>query len=128
MPIGELFILGFFGKVVPEWLQQFAARYGLGGVILFDYSCQTRQYDNNIESPDQLRGLCAEIARLPSGPMVFIDQEGGLVRRLKEGKGFASRFPAQRNSIVSPRPKSATYSRPALPRCGSSASTMISHR
>jgi beta-N-acetylhexosaminidase len=88
MPIGELFILGFFGKVVPEWLTQFAARYGLGGVILFDYSCQTRRYDNNIESPEQVRALCAEIARLPSGPMVFIDQEGGLVRRLKERLGF----------------------------------------
>jgi beta-N-acetylhexosaminidase len=88
MPIGELFILGFFGKVIPEWLKQFAARYGLGGVILFDYSCQTRQYDNNIESPEQLRGLCQEISRLPSGPMVFIDQEGGLVRRLKESLGF----------------------------------------
>ncbi len=88
MPIGELFILGFFGKVIPEWLKQFAARYGLGGVILFDYSCQTRQYDNNIESPEQLRGLCGQISRLPSGPMVFIDQEGGLVRRLKEGLGF----------------------------------------
>jgi beta-N-acetylhexosaminidase len=86
--IGELFILGFFGKVVPAWLKQFAARYGLGGVILFDYSCQTQKYDNNIESPEQLRGLCEEIAGLPSGPMVFIDQEGGLVRRLKEGRGF----------------------------------------
>ena len=49
MPIGELFILGFFGKNVPDWLKQFAARFGLGGVILFDYSCRTRQYDNNIE-------------------------------------------------------------------------------
>src|SRR5207247_4298859 len=32
--------------------------------------------------------LCDEIASLPSRPMVFIDQEGGLVRRLKEGRGF----------------------------------------
>ncbi|HZC95330.1 MAG TPA: hypothetical protein VE267_04190, partial [Bradyrhizobium sp.] len=64
MPIGELFILGFFGKTIPDWLKQFAGRYGLGGVILFDYSCQTRQYNNNIESPGQLRGLCQEIARL----------------------------------------------------------------
>jgi len=32
--------------------------------------------------------LCAEISRLPSSPMVFIDQEGGLVRRLKDAKGF----------------------------------------
>jgi len=89
MQVGELFILGFFGKTVPDWLKQFAARYGLGGVILFDYSVRTQEYDNNIESPDQVRHLCAEIAALPSSPMVFIDQEGGLVRRLKEGRGFA---------------------------------------
>ena len=88
MRVGELFILGFFGKTVPAWLEQFAGRYGLGGVILFDYSCQTRQYDNNIESPQQVRELCAKISALPSQPMVFIDQEGGLVRRLKEGRGF----------------------------------------
>ena len=90
MPIGELFILGFFGKTVPAWLKQFAVRYGLGGVILFDYSCRTREYDNNIESPEQVQRLCREIAALPSGPMVFIDQEGGLVRRLKDSRGFAS--------------------------------------
>ena len=89
MPIGELFILGFFGKVVPDWLKAFAARYGLGGVILFDYSCRTLAYDNNIDSPEQVQRLCAEISALPSAPMVFIDQEGGLVRRLKEGRGFA---------------------------------------
>jgi beta-N-acetylhexosaminidase len=89
MRIGELFILGFYGRTVPAWMKQFAARYGLGGAILFDYSCRTQQYDNNIESPEQVQRLCAEIAALPSGPMVFIDQEGGLVRRLKEGRGFA---------------------------------------
>ena len=87
--IGELFILGFFGKTIPVWLKEFAGRYGLGGVILFDYSCQTRQYDNNIGSPEQVQRLCAEIAALPSSPMVFIDQEGGLVRRLKDSRGFA---------------------------------------
>jgi beta-N-acetylhexosaminidase len=88
MSVGELFILGFFGKAIPAWLRHFAARYGLGGIILFDYSCQTRQYDNNIESPEQVRCLCEEIAALPSSPMVFIDQEGGWVRRLKESSGF----------------------------------------
>jgi beta-N-acetylhexosaminidase len=89
MSIGELFILGFFGKTIPHWLEQFAARFGLGGVILFDYSVRTRQYDNNIDSPQQVRALCADIARLPSSPLVFIDQEGGLVRRLKDTRGFA---------------------------------------
>jgi beta-N-acetylhexosaminidase len=33
MPIGELFILGFFGTTVPDWPKQFADRFGLGGVI-----------------------------------------------------------------------------------------------
>src|SRR3954471_20176678 len=88
MSVGELFILGFFGKILPPWLKEFAARYGLGGVILFDYSCQTQKYDNNIESPEQVRRLCEEISSLASRPMVFIDQEGGLVRRLKEARGF----------------------------------------
>jgi len=88
MQVGELFILGFYGKTVPAWLEEFAARFGLGGVILFDYSVRTRQYDNNIDSPEQVRALCAEIARLPSSPLVFIDQEGGLVRRLKDNRGF----------------------------------------
>jgi beta-N-acetylhexosaminidase len=89
MDVGELFILGFYGKTVPDWLREFAARFGLGGVILFDYSVRTRQYDNNIDSPEQVRALCAEIAQLPSSPLVFIDQEGGLVRRLKDTRGFA---------------------------------------
>ena len=88
MSIGELFILGFFGKTIPAWLNEFAGRHSLGGVILFDYSCRTQKYDNNIDSPEQVRRLCEEISRLPSGPMVFIDQEGGQVARLKASRGF----------------------------------------
>jgi beta-N-acetylhexosaminidase len=107
MPIGELFILGFFGKAVPVWLKEFAARYGLGGVILFDYSCRTREYDNNIESPEQVQRLCAEIAALPSGPMVFIDQEGGLVRRLKESRGFTPLPSAKEFNHLAPDQKRA---------------------
>ena len=107
MRIGELFILGFFGKTVPVWLKQFAARYGLGGAILFDYSCRTQQYDNNIESPAQVQRLCAEIAALPSGPMVFIDQEGGLVRRLKESRGFAPLPSAKEFNHLAPDRKRA---------------------
>ena len=89
MKVGELFILGFHGRSIPGWLSEYAARFGLGGVILFDYSVRTRQYDNNIESPEQVRALCTEISRLPSSPLVFIDQEGGQVRRLKDARGFA---------------------------------------
>src|SRR5438552_303758 len=107
MRIGELFILGFFGKTVPVWLREFATRYGLGGAILFDYSCRTREYDNNIESPEQVQRLCREIAALPSGPMVFIDQEGGLVRRLKESRGFAPLPSAKEFNHLAPDRKRA---------------------
>jgi beta-N-acetylhexosaminidase len=107
MRVGELFILGFFGKTVPVWLKQFAARYGLGGAILFDYSCRTQAYDNNIESPEQVQHLCGEIAALPSGPMVFIDQEGGLVRRLKESRGFAPLPSAKEFNHLAPERKRA---------------------
>ncbi len=107
MTIGELFILGFYGTTVPEWLKQFASRHGLGGVILFDYSCRTQKYDNNIETPDQVRRLCAEIAALPSAPMVFIDQEGGLVRRLKETRGFAPLPSAKEFNLLAPDHKRA---------------------
>jgi beta-N-acetylhexosaminidase len=105
MSVGELFILGFFGKTIPAWLREFAGLYGLGGVILFDYSCQTKQYDNNIESPEQVQRLCEEIASLPSHPMVFIDQEGGLVRRLKEAKGFKPLPSAKEFNHLSPTEK-----------------------
>jgi beta-N-acetylhexosaminidase len=103
--VGELFILGFFGKTVPDWLREFAARFGLGGVILFDYSVRTRQYDNNIESPEQVRALCGEIASLPSAPLVFIDQEGGLVRRLKDTRGFAPLPSAKEFNRLAPQDK-----------------------
>jgi len=88
MQIGQLFILGFQGKVLPAWVKEFSARYGLGGVVLFDYCCQKKQYDRNIDSPKQVHDLCVGISALPTQPMVFIDQEGGLVRRLKENRGF----------------------------------------
>lgn len=125
MSVGELFILGFFGKAVPAWLKAFAGRFGLGGVILFDYSCRTRQYDNNIDAPEQVRSLCEEISSLPSSPMLFIDQEGGLVRRLKDTRGFA-RCRAQRISVVSAWKKSEKSFPPVLPNCGGLASTTIS--
>ena len=89
MRIGELFILGFRGLEIPSWLTQFENRFGLGGVILFDYNCQTKTYDNNVQSPQQVQDLCGKISELPSRPLIFIDQEGGKVRRLKESKGFA---------------------------------------
>jgi len=87
--VGELFVLGFREPAVPGWLWDFAARRALGGVILFDYDVGAGAYGRNVESLEQVRGLCAEVAALRSGPLVLVDQEGGKVRRLKESLGFA---------------------------------------
>ncbi|MFI5401100.1 MAG: glycoside hydrolase family 3 N-terminal domain-containing protein [SAR324 cluster bacterium] len=87
--IGELLILGFRGPRVPDWLRTFSQRFGLGGAILFDFDWQTGTYERNIHSPAQVAELCAELADLQSPPLVYVDQEGGRVRRLKEKLGFA---------------------------------------
>jgi beta-N-acetylhexosaminidase len=81
-------MLGFFGSTLPKWIKDFESKYGLGGVILFDYYVQTKKYENNIFSLEQLKELCSEIKALPSSPLIFIDQEGGKVRRLKSKLGF----------------------------------------
>jgi beta-N-acetylhexosaminidase len=89
LPTGELFMLGFRGPRIPPWMHRFAEELGLGGVILFDYDAIDKKYERNIFSRAQVKELCEEIHSLPSRPMIFIDQEGGKVRRLKEQYGFA---------------------------------------
>lgn len=87
--IGELFMLGFRGPTVPAWMKDFAREFGLGGVLLFDYDVLDKKYERNVFSVAQVKELCAEIHALPSRPRVYVDQEGGKVRRLKEKYGFA---------------------------------------
>jgi beta-N-acetylhexosaminidase len=86
-PVGEHFVLGFRGFAIPDWVREFEREFGLGGLILFDRDIE-RGGPRNIESPDQVRALCAEVHALTARPLVFIDQEGGKVRRLKPAAGF----------------------------------------
>jgi beta-N-acetylhexosaminidase len=85
--VGELFMLGFRGTSPPTWLVDFETRFGLGGVVLFDRDLE-QGGRRNVESPEQLRSLCAALHALPSRPLVCVDQEGGRVRRLKAERGF----------------------------------------
>ncbi len=87
--VGNVFVLGFQGLTPPPWLVEFATRFGLGGVILFDKDLLQQGGERNIRNPNQLRSLCHDLHRLPSQPLVLVDQEGGRVRRLKEAQGFA---------------------------------------
>ena len=111
--VGELFIVGFRGTEVPDWLKRFADSYGLGGVILFDYDVVNKNYQRNIVSPQQLTTLCQQLAELPARPLIFVDQEGGQVRRLKEKQGFCP-YPSAADFACLPRPERLSLTRQAF--------------
>jgi len=75
--IGQLLIAGFNGHHVSSELRSLAKEFGLGGVILFA---------RNVADPEQVAELSFEASRLvPELPVwVSVDQEGGLVARLKK--------------------------------------------
>jgi beta-N-acetylhexosaminidase len=89
--IGQLFILGFKGKSIDEDTPIAAdiKTRNLGGVILFDRLLASRDNQNNIESPAQVKQLCKSLKNVsPSPLLIAIDQEGGMVKRLKRETGF----------------------------------------
>lgn len=112
-PIGQMFVIGFDGLTVRPGDPVAVAiqRDRAGGVILFDRDMAGGR--RNVESPDQVRALLAGLEGMAATPLlVCVDQEGGLVRRLKEGDGFT------------PCPAAARLGRdddPALTRCHAEA-------
>jgi beta-N-acetylhexosaminidase len=68
---------GFAGTVAPHWVKRSAAA-GLGGVVL---------YGRNIEDPDQLLRLNAELHADRAELLIAVDEEGGDVTRLEAKVG-----------------------------------------
>ncbi len=62
----------------------------LGGVILFDKLLAKHKTKNNITSPAQVKTLTRSLQQQASSSplLIAIDQEGGMVRRLKTEAGF----------------------------------------
>jgi len=89
--IGQLFILGFNGLSISS-SHPIAAdikERNLGGVILFDKLLAKKENKNNIESPAQVKKLTTSLQSHTSTPLLIaIDQEGGMVKRLKPQAGF----------------------------------------
>ncbi len=81
--VSQLFMLGFNGKKMEEGLKELLEELKPGGIIIFS---------RNVDSGEQLRELISEAnelsIRLTGTPLLIsIDQEGGLVARIR--KGFA---------------------------------------
>jgi beta-N-acetylhexosaminidase len=74
---GQLLVVGFDGPVAPAELLTRIARSEVGGVILFR---------PNVERPEQVAALVRTLrGQAPAGSalLVAVDQEGGLVQRLR---------------------------------------------
>src|SRR5499427_3245441 len=74
--IGQFFFIGLPGTTLDNEARELIDEIKPGGIILFG---------RNVQSPEQVRKLLDDCrAMLPTAPLCGIDQEGGLVDRLRE--------------------------------------------
>lgn len=96
--LGQMLIVGFRGKIVDDSFaitQQIAAGQ-VGGVVLFDRDVMHGDTNRNIATPTQLQKLVTTLKSYTDEPLIVsIDEEGGMVDRLKEKYGFPPTQSAQ---------------------------------
>jgi len=96
--IGQMVMVGFRGTELSEdsTIYKDLSERNISGVVLFDRDVITGNRSRNIEDPTQLMHLSNDIiAATPNSPFIAVDQEGGLVSRLKESKGFPKSVSAE---------------------------------
>jgi beta-N-acetylhexosaminidase len=108
--IGQMTIMGFRGertgspgaRAIADWLR---ARL-IGGVIFFE---------DNLPSPQQAKRFTDLFrdAAAPSIPFLCVDQEGGIVSRLRADHGFEPLPPANAVATMSPQAAEKLYERTA---------------
>ena len=83
--IANMFILGFYGtKATPDTkIHNSICKVGLGGVILFQKSPVSRGKAKNFTDANSLKSLTNELKSCNTKPFIAVDQEGGLVQRIK---------------------------------------------
>lgn len=97
--IGQMLLVGFRGRSIERRHEIVSdiEKHKIGSVILFEYDARLRQRARNISSPQQLKKLTTDLQSYADIPLfISIDEEGGLVSRLKSRYGFRS-FPSQRD-------------------------------
>jgi len=93
-------------QAVNDRMRETAAKYPMGGIILFS---------NNIHNPEQLRSFVADIKALPSNPLLYIDEEGGIVARLANNNSFhLPKFPNMTQLAASGRTNEVTEAATAI--------------
>lgn len=94
--IAKMVILGFSGTSIDKNSQIYKdVEFGLGGVILFDKDPNDKTKVKNIESKEQLKKLNEQLQNISNKKLLIsIDQEGGIVQRLKSDTGFVNTLKA----------------------------------
>lgn len=99
--IAKMLMLGFHGEKISssDKIYKDIKKYDLGGVILFDKDPNDKKKIKNVRDPKQLLKLTSQLQDINKTKLLIsIDQEGGIVQRLKESKGFIN---TPKASIVS---------------------------
>ncbi len=89
--IAQLFVMGFRGNDISKHsaVLEMIKSEQPGGVILFDKDMVNDRPVHNIKSPEQVRKLTSALQQASRLPLLIgIDQEGGLINRLKPEYGF----------------------------------------
>ena len=90
--ISKMVILGFSGETInPNDEIYKNVKSGLGGVILFDKDPNDKQKVKNVRNKEQLKTLTSQLQAISKQKLLIsIDQEGGIVQRLKSADGFVN--------------------------------------
>lgn len=89
--LAQMLLLGFPGETLEPGspIDEAIRRYGVGGVVLFDNNVDLGVTGRNITGPDQTRKLTTALQQASEIPLLIaVDQEGGVVARLKDRYGF----------------------------------------
>lgn len=104
--IAQMLLLGFPGETLEPGspIDEAVRRYGTGGVVLFDNNIDLGVTNRNITAPAQLKELTTALQQASELPLLIaVDQEGGVVARLKDRYGFpatvSAKYLGQQNNL-----------------------------
>lgn len=108
--VAQMIILGFRDTEVSgnSLVIREIKEKGIGGVVLFEHNIA--KVERGIDSKEHLRKLCSDLQNAASEKLIIsIDQEGGLVNRLKSKYGFPESVTAQYLGEVNSEDSSRYY-------------------
>lgn len=104
--IAQMLLMGFPGETLEAGspIDQAIRTYGVCGVVLFDNNIDLEVTNRNITSPAQLKKLTTALQQASELPLLIaVDQEGGVVARLKDRYGFppsvSAKYLGQQNDL-----------------------------